>query len=254
MSNSKLVDKKILTPINYDKGRGGYKIKKITIHHCAGIMSIEQIGKHFANGNRQVSSHYGIGNNGKIGQYVDEKNTAWTDGNWVSNCTSVTIETSNNKTGGKWTVSDVALNSLVKLVADIAKRNNLGKLVKGQNLTWHSMYASTACPGDYLRSKMSYICEEANKINGYSKNAKQVYSGTFPKLPIRGYFKRGDSGNQVKLLQKFLNWSTGAKLSVDGVIGTKTISAVEKFQKENSLDVDGLFGKKSLKVAKLIKK
>jgi len=29
------------------------------------------------------------------------------------------------------------LNVLIRLVADIAKRNNLGVLVKGKNLTWH---------------------------------------------------------------------------------------------------------------------
>ena len=164
----------MLTSVNYDKGRDGYKIKKITIHHCAGVMSVESIGNMFKNGSREVSSHYGIGNDGRIGQYVDEKNTAWTDGNWVSNCTSVTIETSNSKAGGNWKVGSKALKSLIELVADIAYRNNLGTLVKGKNLTWHSMYASTACPGDYLRSKMDYIVKEANKIN--EKKKKLTYT------------------------------------------------------------------------------
>ena len=59
-------------------------------------------------------------------------------------------------------VSDASLNSLIKLVADIAKRNNLGTLVKGKNLTWHSIYSNTACPGAYLLSKMDYIATEAN--------------------------------------------------------------------------------------------
>ena len=36
-------------------------------------------------------------------------------------------------------------------------------LVPGQNLTWHSMYANTTCPGDYLRSKMQYIADKANE-------------------------------------------------------------------------------------------
>ena len=43
MSNSKLVNKTMITPINHDKGRSGYNIKKITIHHAAGVMSIEQL-------------------------------------------------------------------------------------------------------------------------------------------------------------------------------------------------------------------
>ena len=41
MSNSKLVNKTMLTPRNHTKGRSGYKLKKITIHHCAGVMSKE---------------------------------------------------------------------------------------------------------------------------------------------------------------------------------------------------------------------
>lgn len=165
MSNSSLVNKKMLTSVNYDKGRDGKKIKKITVHHCAGVMSVESMGNMFRAGSRQVSAHYGIGNDGRIGQYVDESNTAWTDGNWTSNCTSVTIETSNSKTGGQWPVGSKALKSLIKLVADIAYRNKLGTLVAGKNLTWHSMYAATACPGPYLKSKMNYIAKEANKIN-----------------------------------------------------------------------------------------
>lgn len=254
MSNSDLVSKKINAYSgNYTKGREGNKIKKITIHHCAAVMSCESIGNRWQRKGLEVSSHYGIGNNGKIGQYVDEKNTSYCDGNWQSNLTSVTIETSNNKVGGKWTVSKEALDSLIKLVADIAKRNDLGTLVKGKNLTWHSMYANTACPGDYLRSKIDYICEEANKINKIEKKGK-TYTGTFPKLPVRGYFKRGDTGKQVEYLQKFLNWSTSSKLVEDGVIGSKTIEAIEKFQKKVLISCDGLFGKNSLKKAKSFKK
>lgn len=174
MSNSNLVSKRMITNKNYSKGRDGKKIEKITIHHCAGVMSVENIGNLFNSGTRQVSAHYGIGNDGRIGQYVDESNTAWTDGNWNSNCRSVTIETSNSAVGGDWKVSDRALNSLIKLVADIGKRNNLGTLVKGKNVTWHSMYSSTVCPGPYLLSKMDYIIAEANKINAPKEVALKI--------------------------------------------------------------------------------
>ncbi len=164
MSNSNLVN--VTVPAyegNYTQGRSK-NIEKITIHHCAGVFTAEQIGNIFQRVGRLGSSNYGIGNDGRIGLFVDEKDTPWTDGNWDSNCKSVTIETSNSQTGGNWPVSDEALNSLIKLVADVAKRNNLGKLVKGVNLTWHKMYSATACPGDYLISKMDYICQQANLI------------------------------------------------------------------------------------------
>lgn len=157
---------------NYTVGRSGRRIEAITIHHMAGVLTAEQCGEIFQAVGRNGSSHYGIGNDGKIAQYVDEANTAWTNSNWDSNCKSVTIETSNCEFGGDWRVSDAALNSLIKLVADIAKRNNLGTLVKGKNVTWHSMFTSTTCPGNYLLSKMDYIINEANKINGDVSNSK----------------------------------------------------------------------------------
>lgn len=151
-------------PSNYTKGRPS-RIRCITIHHMAGVNSAEGCGRIFQRPGRNGSSHYGIGVNGEIGVYVEEENTAWTNSNWSSNCESVTIENSNSSLGGDWPVSDATLNSCIKLVADIAKRNGLGTLVPGQNLTWHSMFAATTCPGNYLRSKIAYIAQEANKIN-----------------------------------------------------------------------------------------
>ena len=166
MPNSELVNiviqAKSYTPNRYLYGPG---IKAITIHHMAGVMTAEQCGRYFQNKDGG-SSHYGIGVNGDIGQYVNESDVAWTNSNWDSNCQSVTIETSNcSNDDPNWPVSDASLNSLIRLVADIAKRNNLGHLVKGVNVTWHSMFAATECPGPYLLSKLDYIIDEANKIN-----------------------------------------------------------------------------------------
>lgn len=101
------------------------------------------------------------------------------------------------------------------------------------------------------------------KIYGYGrplydaepkKATKKAYSGTFPVLPARGYLQKGDTGTQVRNLQKFLNWYGGYDLVVDGDFGSKTLAAVKDFQKKNSLSVDGLFGAKSLAKAKAIKK
>lgn len=151
---------------NYSGPAARKNITAITIHHMAGVCSAKACGQIFQRPGRNGSSHYGIGVNGEIAWYVDETCVAWTNSNWPSNQCSVTIENSNSEVGGSWPVSDATLKSCIKLVADIAKRNGLGKLVPGQNLTWHSMFAATTCPGDYLRSKMQYIADEANKING----------------------------------------------------------------------------------------
>ena len=81
-------------------------------------------------------------------------------------------------------------------------------------------------------------------------DGKKTYTGTFPTLPSRGYFKKGDSGTQVKNLQNFLNWALDLKLSVDGIIGNATINAVKQFQNKVKINADGLFGKSSLEKAK----
>lgn len=165
MAHSNLVD--MIVPAdggNYTVGRNT-SIRDITIHHMAGVLSAAQCGGIFARAGRGGSAHYGIGNGGEVGCYVEEENTAWTNSNWPSNCRSVTIEVSNSATGGDWPVSDAAFDKLVKLVADIAKRNGLGRLKAGDNLTWHSMFSATTCPGDYLRSRMDKIAELANDIN-----------------------------------------------------------------------------------------
>ena len=174
MSNSSLVNVKVPAYSgNYSVGRSGRKIEKITPHHMTAVWSVERCGQEFQKVGRQGSSHYGIGNDGRIGLYVDESNTAWTNSNWDENCKSVTIEVSNSSMGGNWKIGDKALNSLIKLMADIAKRNNLGKLVKGKNVTWHSMFYATECPGAYMLSKLDYIIEEANKIN-YPPTPKEL--------------------------------------------------------------------------------
>lgn len=186
MSNSKLATVKVpASTSNYTKGRSK-KISKITIHHMAGKLTAKKCGQVFQDKSRGASAHYGIGSNGKIGLYVDEENTAWTDGNRTSNHKSVTIEVANSKTGGNWPVSDKSLKLLIKLCADIAKRNGLGKLVAGKNLTWHSMYANTTCCGNHLRSKMEYIAQEANKLNeSASSSAKSTSSSTSKSYRVR---------------------------------------------------------------------
>lgn len=130
----------------------------------AGNCSIETLGEIWQTPGRNGSSTYGIGSDGRIACYVDENDIAWCNSNWESNKRSASIETANLSPSDS-TVTDAALNSLIRLVADIAKRNGMGTLVKGKNVTWHSMYTDTSCPGAYLLSKMDYIVEQANRIN-----------------------------------------------------------------------------------------
>ncbi len=222
------------SPKNYTKGRTS-KITEICIHHMAGVMTAEACGKLWQNPKRKGSSNYGIGYKGEIGCYVDEDNTAWCNSNWASNCRSISIETSNDKTGGDWHVSDASLDSLIKLVADIAKRYKFGTLVRGKNITWHSMYTNTACPGAYLLSKIDYIISEANKINGKVDSF----------LPDSGYFKKGDKSENVAKLAQFMRRMFPSYTSVKAlgpVYGDNLIKAIKEFQRRTGLKVDGSVG------------
>ena len=188
MSNSSLVNTTVwCAEGNYTHGRSGRNIEMVALHHMAGVLSAEQCGKVFQQAGRSASANYGIGKDGEVGLYVDEYNTAWANANWDSNCKSVSIELSNSVASGNYPVSDVVLNKAIDLIADIFKRNNLGKCVKGQNLVWHSMYSNTYCPGDYIRGKLDYIVDKVNEKLGLNSNTNsndnlyKIQAGAFSK-------------------------------------------------------------------------
>ncbi len=59
--------------------------------------------------------------------------------------------------------------------------------------------------------------------------------------------KFGSSGNEVKQIQtKLKNWGYYSG-DIDGIYGSRTTSAVKKFQKSNGLTVDGIAGTATLK-------
>lgn len=269
MSNSSLVNYTSWSP-NYDP-RNGTKITDITIHHMAGNLSVETCGSVFKS--RPASAHYGIGSDGRIGQYVDEKHMAWANANKASNLRSVTIELANDKIGGDWHVSDKAISKCIELVVDICKRNGIKELkytgTTSGNLTRHNMFVSTTCPGPYLQSKFPYICSQVNKqlgkkeqlvvdgIFGYKSTLRlQAWLGTYQDGEISGQTKAvrpylsnlvsavyDDGGSFcIKALQKYLNNKGYNAGTVDGYCGKNTVKALQKFLGFKGTDVDGYFG------------
>jgi hypothetical protein len=169
MRNSALVTDYVpASATNYTVGRGENTISKITIHHMAGKATAAQCGAIFAAPGRQASANYGVGYDGSVGLYVDEANRSWASSSTANDNVAVTIEVSND--GGAdtdWHVSDTALNKTIELCADICKRNEIARLNftgnSSGNLTQHCYFASTQCPGAYLKSKFPYIAEQVNK-------------------------------------------------------------------------------------------
>ena len=167
MSNSSLATVHYWTK-NYSS-RNGAKISKIIIHHMAG--NLDAKGCYNVWKNRQGSAHYAISSSGQIGQLIDEKYRAWSVANAAADSVAVTMELANDKgASGNWHVSDKAIAACINLCVDICKRNGIKKLNftgnKNGNLVMHCYYASTLCPGPYLKSRFKYIQDQANKRLG----------------------------------------------------------------------------------------
>lgn len=173
MSNSSLVSYTKLSPCK--NSPRNHAIDTITIHCMAGNLSVESCGALFQNYNRQTSSNYGIGSDGRIALYVNESDRSWCTSSRSNDHRAITIEVAND--GGAstgWHVSDKAMASLINLLVDICKRNNIPELrwkgdknligqVDKQNMTVHRLFAAKACPGDYLYGAHPQIAAEVNK-------------------------------------------------------------------------------------------
>lgn len=129
-------------------------ITKITPHHMAGNMCADDCARMHRDGNVHSSANYYIGSDGTICAGVSEDRRAWTSSSPWNDQRAITIEVANNSSGPKWTISDKAYEALVNLCADICKRYNIQPKYDGTSngsITYHSMFASTSCPGPYLR-------------------------------------------------------------------------------------------------------
>lgn len=189
MGNSALVCHTHISPHRTSPRKN--KIDTITIHCMAGDMSIEGCGDLFAQPSKKASSNYGIGSDGRIALYVEEKDASWCSSNNDNDNRAITIEVAND--GGKdtgWHISDKAYASLINLCADICKRNGIAELrwkadpnlvgqVDKQNMTVHRWFKNKSCPGDYLYYLHSKIAEEVNERLKTKKGLWRVQVGAY---------------------------------------------------------------------------
>lgn len=191
-TNSPLVDYTFISP-NKSSGRivpedwanrwDGEILDTITIHCVVGQTSVETLGNIFANPQRQASSNYGIGPDGRIGMYVEEKDRSWCSGG-EKNCNgmtgsmndyrAITIEVASD-TDYPYAVTDEAYAAIIRLCADICQRNGIKRMIweadpdlvwdkSRQNMTAHRWFAYKSCPGDYLYERFGDIADKVNEI------------------------------------------------------------------------------------------
>lgn len=181
MSNSPLVNYTKISP-NKTSPRN-HAIDTITIHCVVGQVTVERLGDIFAPTSRQASSNYGIGKDGRIGMYVEEKDRSWCSSNAANDNRAITIEVASDTTA-PYAVTDAAFNALIKLCADICKRNGIKELkwkadksligqVDKQNMTVHRWFANKSCPGEFLYQRHAQIAAEVNKLLGAAEQPKK---------------------------------------------------------------------------------
>lgn len=220
MGNSSLVSYTKLSP-NYTAGRVNFT--RITPHCVVGQLTVESIGSIFAPRSRSASSNYGIGKDGRVGQYVDEKNRSWCSSSAANDTRSITIECSSDLKA-PYAFNEKVYTTLVNLCVDICRRHGKAKLLwlgsksKALNytpksnemiLTAHRWFSNTACPGDWLYGREGDLANRVNTILDAGSVAPPVIP---PEIVVED------------------------KIDTDGIIGYKSIA---KWQKTMGTPVDG---------------
>ena len=175
MSNSPLVEYTRISPNRSSPRKNA--IDRISIHCVVGQVSIQSLGSIFAPSSKEASSNYGIGYDGRVGMYVEEKDRSWCTSSAANDNRAVTIEVASDTTD-PYAVTDAAYAGLLNLVTDICKRNGKNKVVwfgdKAKTLAYtpksnemvltvHRWFANKACPGNYLYNLHPQIVAEVNR-------------------------------------------------------------------------------------------
>ena len=198
-TNSSLVSYTKLSPNH--SGLRTHSIDRITPHCVVGQCSVETLGSIFLPTSRQASCNYGIGADGRVGMYVEEKNRSWCSSSNANDQRAVTIECASDTTE-PYAFKDVVYQKLITLCVDICKRNGKSKLLwlgdkdKTLNyapksdemvLTVHRWFANKSCPGSWMYARMGDLAAKvtAQLGGGTSGDTETEY----PEKLTEGYYR-----------------------------------------------------------------
>lgn len=175
MSNSNLISYTLISP---NKSKRTAKIDTITIHCFVGQVSVKRGCEVFQSPKKQASCNYVVAFDGQIGLVCPEEFRSWCSSNQKNDDRAITIEVACDSLS-PYKVKDAAMDSLVKLCADICRRNGIKSLVwsknktdrvnhkNGVNMTCHRDYANKSCPGQYIYDREGSIAEKVNNLLNY---------------------------------------------------------------------------------------
>ena len=218
-------------------------ITKITVHHMAGVCSVEDFGNIVAPVAREMSANYAIGNDGRIGLFCPESDRSWCSSSPWNDNRAITIEVSNSAIGGEWPIGDRAYNSLIKLCVDICKRNGIKKLyydgTPNGTLTRHCDLWSTACPGPWMKNHTTDLCNKVNaQLNGSSNSSGGTSSNQNNNNTSSSSFKAGDlvsinSGARYYTGGSIPTWVTQEKWFISSISGNRAVLGLNEAKNRN---------------------
>ena len=177
-TNSSLVSYTKLSPNH--SGQRTHSIDRITPHCVVGQCSVETLGSIFLPTSRQASCNYGIGADGRVGMYVEEKNRSWCSSSNANDQRAITIECASD-TAEPYAFKGVVYQKLIELCTDICKRNGKTKLLWLEDktrtlnytpasdemvLTVHRWFANKSCPGNWMYARMGDLASTVTAALG----------------------------------------------------------------------------------------
>ena len=212
MSNSTLVSYTKLSPNH--SGQRTHAIDRITPHCVVGQCSVETLGSIFAPTSRQASCNYGIGADGRVGMYCEEKNRSWCTSSNANDQRAITIECASDTTE-PYAFKDVVYQKLIALCVDICKRNGKKKLLwlgdkdKTLNyspksdemvLTVHRWFANKACPGDWLYSRLGDLAAKVTAQLGSGAPTPST-DGTLYRVQAGAFKNKENADRQLEKIK-----------------------------------------------------
>lgn len=189
-TNSSLVSYTKLSPNH--SGQRTHSIDRITPHCVVGQCSVETLGNIFYPSSRQASCQYGIGSDGRVGMYVEEKNRSWCSSSNANDQRAITIECASDTTE-PYAMNSKVYDTLIKLCVDICKRNGKKKLIwlgdKDKTLNYspksdemvitvHRWFANKSCPGNWLYARLGDLATKVTAQLGDTTTAPAPTTST----------------------------------------------------------------------------
>ena len=222
-TNSTLVSYTKLSPNH--SGQRTHSIDRITPHCVVGQCSVETLGSIFYPTSRQASCQYGIGPDGRIGMYVEEKNRSWCSSSNANDQRAITIECASDTTE-PYAMNSKVYDALIKLCVDICKRNGKKKLIwlgdKDKTLNYnpksdemvitvHRWFANKSCPGNWLYARLGDL---ATKVT-----AQLAGTTTTPETPTATLYRVRKTWSDSKTQKGAFKVLSNAKKCADDNAG-----------------------------------